>query len=85
MGAIGTILMAVGWLIAAIGSIWIIVIAFKESVLWGLGSIFIPFVILIFVFTHWNDTKKPFLISIGGMVLFGLGVLIGGPGMIPTN
>jgi hypothetical protein len=69
----GTALFAVGLIVALIGGIWIIVNAFKKSVLWGLGSLFVPFVSLVFVIMNWQENKKPFLISIAGAVLYGIG------------
>lgn len=54
-------------------------VAFRQSILWGLGSLFVPFVGLIFAIMHWADAKKPFLISLGGTVLaiIGYAILIG--------
>ncbi len=31
-----------GLVIALVGAVWLLVITFKTSVLWGLGSLFIP-------------------------------------------
>ena len=58
----GVALIVVGGIIAFIGSIMFLICAFKESILWGLGSLFIPIVGLVFIFTHWDETKKPFFI-----------------------
>ena len=81
MAILGAILMGIGWLAAAIGGIWIVVIAFQESVLWGLGSLFIPLVALIYVVMHWENTKKPFLIELGGVALAVVGGVLAGSGM----
>ena len=56
-----------------IGGIWVLIEAFKESILWGLGCIFIPLVSLIFVIMHWDKAGKPFLIQLVGIVLFAVG------------
>jgi len=56
--------------IMLIGGIWVIVIAFQKSLLWGLGSLIIPFVALIFVAMNFNETKKPFFIWLGGFILY---------------
>lgn len=58
-----------GGLIALVGAIWLLVVAFKKSIWWGLGSLFVPFVSLIFVILNWQDSKKPFLIQVAGVVL----------------
>ena len=75
----GTLLVILGGIAMFVGGIWLLVEAFKESVLWGLGSIFIPFVSLVFVIMHWDVSKTPFLIQIGGLVLLIAGVVITGP------
>ena len=48
----------------------LIIRAFKQSLLWGLGYIFIPFVSLIFVITFWQDTYKVFLINLVSTLAF---------------
>jgi hypothetical protein len=82
MTILGGILLAVGAIGMLIFGIQILIKAFKTSIGWGLGSLIVPFVALIFVFTHWADTKKPFLYSllclvpyIIGMVLMGMGAV----------
>lgn len=69
-----------------VGGIWIVVLAFKKSVLWGIGSLIVPFVSLIFVIMNWQETKKPFLIQIAGVVLLVVGALnmSGGAMTMPT-
>jgi hypothetical protein len=73
MGALGMILMVLGVTIGLVGYIWIVVIAFDESILWGLGSLFIGLVALIFVLMHWDRAAKPFLINLAGCALLFLG------------
>jgi hypothetical protein len=62
-------LLYIGFFISIVASIWLLVVAFKTSILWGLGSLFVPFVGLIFVFVHWQAAKTPFLWSLLGVVL----------------
>ncbi len=86
MGVIGIALIALGFVAAIVGGIWLLVLAFRESIWWGLGSIFVPFVSLIFVITHWQVAKRPFLISMGGAVLLIIGSILAGTTMhVPTN
>ena len=61
LNLIGLILLGVGGIAALVFGIMILVEAFKESILWGLGSLFVPFVMLIFVFMHWERTKTNFI------------------------
>jgi len=39
-----------------------------------IGMLVIPVVSLIFVLTHWEDAKKPFLIQLVGWLLFAAGL-----------
>ncbi len=62
---------ALGVILLLIGNIWILVLAFKTGIWWGLGSLFIPLVGLLFTLLHLRDTWKPLLIEIvGGIVIF---------------
>jgi hypothetical protein len=80
MGTLGTILSGLGGLAALVGTIWIVVIAFKESIAWGIGSFLCFIVLLIYVAQHWEATKKPFLIWVGGVALTVVARVIGGGG-----
>ena len=82
----GTALYFLGVIISLVGGIWILINAFKTSILWGLGSLFIPFVSLIFAIMHWEQNKKPFLICVAGFVVLVLSVFMGaGAGMVPSQ
>ena len=83
MAAIAGILVLIGLIVSLVGFIWVVVVAFKTSVLWGIGSLIIPFVALIFAIMHWNIAKKPFFIWLGGLVLMIIGAMMGGsaPGL----
>jgi hypothetical protein len=87
MSIVGLALIALGGIAALITAIMILVEAFKESVLWGLGSLFVPFVILIFVATHWSETGKLFLYNIGASAVLMVGSVIAGMGAqnLPMN
>ena len=76
-----TILMGLGSLIAFIGAIWLLVLAFKKSIVWGLASLFIGPVLLVFAIMNWGDCKKPFLIWLGGFALIMVAVVMGGAEM----
>jgi hypothetical protein len=60
MGMLGMVLTAVAGIAALVFGIQILIVAFKTSILWGLGSLFVPFVIFVFVAMHWEETKTPF-------------------------
>lgn len=71
-------LVLAGYAFMFIGGIMILIAAFKESVLWGLGTLIVPLVGLIFVITHWEESKNGFLLNIGGLVLAVVGAVLGG-------
>lgn len=78
MQMLGQVLSVIGLIIAVVGGIWLLVVAFQEGVWWGLGSMLCGLVGLYFVFTHWEDAKNPFLVNIAGAVLMGIGAALGG-------
>ncbi|MBN1917461.1 MAG: hypothetical protein JW889_06090 [Verrucomicrobia bacterium] len=71
-------LLVVGGIVAAIGGLWFVVVAFGEGVGWGLGVMILPAVGLIFLVMHWDDAKQPFFVQLlGGGIIFG-SLLLGG-------
>lgn len=62
-----------GGLLVLIGGIWLVVKAFSEGILWGLGCIFIPLVTLYFALTRFEETKFPLAVWASGWacVFFG--------------
>lgn len=50
-------------LVSFAATIWLAVVAFRKSVLWGLGTLFVPFCSLVFAALHWQEAKKPFLVG----------------------
>ncbi|HOX05517.1 MAG TPA: hypothetical protein PK280_03865 [Planctomycetota bacterium] len=76
MATVGLILTIVGGIVAFVGAIMVLIQAFKVSVLWGLGSLFVPLVSLIFVIMNWGVAKKGFLIQLAGLGLLILGTVL---------
>ena len=73
----GFLLVILGLILCLVGSICILIAAFKESLLWGLGVLFInSIVVIIFVILHFEETKKPFIIWVIGVVLMIVGQII---------
>ena len=79
MEVIGMILFFVGAIVAGIGGIWFLIAAFQESVLWGLGCLFLGPVSLIFLILHWDTAGKPFLVQLAGVVPMFAGMMMMGP------
>ncbi|MBP9144455.1 MAG: hypothetical protein KBF21_12450 [Thermoanaerobaculia bacterium] len=61
MATLGMILSVVGGIGALIFTIQILILAFKTSLAWGLCSLLIPFVILVYIAKNWPACKTPFL------------------------
>ena len=77
-------LMILGFILAVVGGIWLLVVAFQTSILWGICTLLIPFVSLVFVVMHWQQSKNPFLLQIAGGVLIGIAAAMA-PGQIPVG
>ncbi len=58
-----------GLAILVIGGFWLIIEAFKTSILWGLGCLIITPVSLVFIFVHWDKAKSPFILQLVGLAL----------------
>jgi hypothetical protein len=61
-------LLGVGYLAALVGGIWMVVNAFKTSIGWGLGTLFLWLPVgLIFLVKNWQQNRKPFFIQLAGI------------------
>ena len=78
MAAIGMIISVIGCLIAFVGSIMVIIEAFKTSVVWGICYLFVPFAALVFWIKYWDVSKRGVLLIIGGIVLSVVGSVVAG-------
>lgn len=81
----GSLLLILGSILMIGGGIWLLVVAFQESLLWGLGCLLVPFVGLVFVIMNWSESKNPFFVQLAGLVLGVLGVVISGPTAPPAG
>ncbi len=83
MALIGAGLMILAYGVMLVGGIMVLIKAFQESVWWGLGCIFVPFVGLVFVIMHWAVAKQGFLIQLAGIALLIVGIIIAALGGHP--
>lgn len=68
----------IGLILCIVGGLWIVVNAFKKSIWWGLGSLIIPLVALIYAIMNFAENKIPLLIYVVGVVaLIASGVFSG--------
>lgn len=68
MSALFTLILIASLIVMFVTSIWMLIEAFSESILWGLAYLFIPFAAIVFVFVHWERAKTPFLIGLAALV-----------------
>lgn len=71
MSALLGLIVIAALVVIVIGGIWMLIQAFSESILWGLGCLIVPFVSLAFLIVHWRKAKDPFFLQ-----LMGLGAII---------
>jgi hypothetical protein len=62
-----------GFLLIGLGLLWLIVIAFKVSLLWGFGSFFPP-IMLLFIVRCWSVARKAVMFTALGVVPLTAGV-----------
>jgi hypothetical protein len=62
-----------GQLMALIGTLWMLFVAFEEGFFWGFGCLLLPFMIIYFTFAFWSEAKKPFLVWLAGWILVAIG------------
>jgi hypothetical protein len=73
---LGMILKVIGVGVAFVGGLSLLIAAFRISVLWGIASLFIPFVSLVFVIVHWPNAKRPFAINALGLIIMFAGFFL---------
>lgn len=78
LSGLGMALVAPGLLVGLVSSIWFIIVTFRQSILWGLASLFLPFASVIFLIVHWREAKAPFMLFLlVSTPLIFLGVFLG--------
>ncbi|MBN1807512.1 MAG: hypothetical protein JW909_00475 [Planctomycetes bacterium] len=76
MTAVGGLLIIAGAIVMLVGWIMILIKAFKASVGWGIASLLVGIVALVFAIMNWQDCKKAFLIWVVGFVVYIIGFAI---------
>jgi hypothetical protein len=59
-----------------LGSVRIMISAFRTSILWGLGWLFLPFGKLIYLIVHWDEAKPGFFLYLKGVGILALGTFL---------
>ena len=81
----GIVLLIISGLVLLVANIWLIIIAFQRTVLWGLAVLLVPFAALVFVIMYWHEAKKPFLISLAASIVMWISVFMAFPDINTDN
>ena len=76
MEIIGQSIGYVGLGMMIIGSIWFLVVAFQQDILWGIACVLIPFVSLVYLVKYWNTASRPFITWVAGFLGLFLGKFV---------
>jgi uncharacterized membrane protein len=76
-GIVVAAIVLAGGVIMLFGGVRVLISAFRNSILWGLGCLFVPFCKLIYLIVHWEDAKSGFFLYLKGVSVVILGVLLG--------
>lgn len=63
-----------GLLLMLVGGVTVLAVAFRESIIWGICALFVPFAKLIFCIGHWEAVQKGVGIHILGVVVLVFGL-----------
>jgi hypothetical protein len=67
MQVLGILFPLIG-LVSLVAWVWLVVVAFKRSVGWGIAVLLLsPIAPVVFAVKYWQESKKPFLICVGSM------------------
>jgi len=77
MAIVTLCVIGLGWLLGFIGGILFLVAAFRESVLWGVAVLFIPFAGMVFLFKYWDEAKRAILLQVLGFLVAVAGMTLG--------
>jgi len=68
------LILAFGLLI--VGGLWFLIVAFRTSIGWGLGCLFIPFVSLVYLIQYWEEARRPFALQVVGILVLVIAVVL---------
>lgn len=85
METIAEALRILGVIVFAVGAIWLLVVAFKVEVPWGVACILIPCASLVFLMVHWDKAWKPFAVKVAGVLIILLAEAVGPPTPEPVS
>jgi hypothetical protein len=69
----GYTLLILGCIVWLVGEVMFLARAYRQSLGWFLGCLFIPLVSFVFLFVHFRLTVRPFLLATAGCAVAVLG------------
>lgn len=78
MVIIGYILVVLGVIVCLYWQIRFLVIAYDRGIWWFFGCLFVPFVDWVFLFLNFKASRKPFGLSMLGLIVASLGGWLAG-------
>ncbi len=76
----GWVFLILGYVLAFLGSLWIIVLGWQRKILWGVICFLVPAVQLVYVAVYWKESKEALFLLLAGLGLVILAALTGVPG-----
>jgi hypothetical protein len=73
MSIIGYTLLVLGCIVWIVGEVMFLARAYRQSLGWFLGCLFIPLVPFVFLFMHFRLTIRPFALAICGFLVAAIG------------
>jgi len=73
MVPVGYILLVLGFVVGLYWQVRFLVVTYNRSLWWFFGCLFVPFVDWIFLLLYFKDARKPFGLSLLGLIVAGLG------------
>ncbi len=75
---VGYVLLVIGIVAAIVGEVMFLTVAYRRSLLWFFGCLFVPIISWVFFFLNMKATLKPFTLQVLGLLLAGLGSYMAG-------
>ena len=74
---LGAILFVIGLVAWFAGELRLLVLAYRQGLVWFFGCLFVPFVTWVFFLFHMKQAWKPVVLAIVGFIVTGLGCWAG--------
>ncbi len=75
-GAAPVVMLVLGQLMATIGGIWVLVIAFKESPLQGFLCLIVPFYVIFYIIANFDECTMPGILMLVGNTMSGVAMIM---------